>query len=49
LKRGTPVSKGSYSPIVKKQSHLEIILSDEVKNNSADRNKILKEKNGTES
>ena len=29
LKRGTPVSKGSYMPIVKKQSHLTLTLSDE--------------------
>lgn len=31
LKRGTPVSKGSYMPIVKKQSRLTLTLSDEIK------------------
>jgi len=31
LKRGTPVSKGRMAPIVKRQSHLVIVLSDVVK------------------
>ena len=29
LKRGKPASKGSYMPIKKRQSHIEITLSDE--------------------
>lgn len=29
LKRGKPASKGSYMPIKKRQSHLEMTLSDE--------------------
>lgn len=31
LKRGTPVSKGRMAPITKRQSHLQLILSDEAK------------------
>ncbi|MFA5157794.1 MAG: uL22 family ribosomal protein [Patescibacteria group bacterium] len=31
LKRGTPVSKGKMAPITKRQSHLQLILSDEAK------------------
>lgn len=31
LKRGTPVSKGRMAPITKRQSHLQLVLSDEAK------------------
>lgn len=30
LKRGKPASKGAYMPIKKRQSHLELTLSDEI-------------------
>lgn len=48
LKRGKPASKGSYMPIKKRQSHLEIILSDKLNSNKSNKtnksNLINKEK-----
>lgn len=42
LKRGTPVSKGRMAPIVKRQSHLMLVLSD----SKGDKGKLRTEKKG---
>mgnify|MGYP001566966323 FL=1 len=53
LKRGKPASKGSYLPMKKRQSHLELTLSDDAKPNKSNKshksNLIKKESNGTKS
>ncbi len=50
LKRGTPVSKGRMAPIVKRQSHLTLTLSDDIKLAKVKANKSnIKEPNGTKS
>jgi large subunit ribosomal protein L22 len=40
LKRGKPASKGSMMPITKRQSHLNLVLSDKIKEKSSDVEKL---------
>ena len=47
LKRGTPVSKGRMAPIVKRQSHMTLTISDSPKIVKAKSTKIVKENKET--
>ncbi|MEI6144057.1 MAG: uL22 family ribosomal protein [Candidatus Berkelbacteria bacterium] len=58
LKRGTPVSKGRMAPVVKRQSHMTLTISDAAKADKSTKvnkdkpvkaNKETKEPNGTKS